>query len=167
MELISQIRANQAEILQRALSKVELAEKHFLADRSGDVSLIVDELTRIASGNPGNLHAADALVASMPKALLEVITQRLGEFQKMYVLNYALKVYDIKKLSFHSGTMLLPTVPKSRGKKLLQVGMQKLIVHWILSTPCWRVEPQLLQGGRDGFLVRGQMQNHSCLKITS
>lgn len=82
VELVSQIRANQAEVLQRALSKVELAEKHFVADRPGDVAQIVDELTRIAAANPSNIQAADALVASVPKALLEVIAERLGEFQK-------------------------------------------------------------------------------------
>lgn len=82
MELVSQIRANQAEVLQRALSKVELAEKHFIADRMSDVNLILDELGRIASANPNNLQAADSLIASIPKALLDVVTGRLNDFQK-------------------------------------------------------------------------------------
>ena len=87
VELISQIRANQADVLQRSLSKVELAEKHFIADRMGDVHTIVDQLERVAAGGPGNVQAADALIASAPKALLEVIAERLGDFKKRYYIS--------------------------------------------------------------------------------
>ena len=81
VELISQIRAQQAEVLQRALSKVEIAEKHFIADRMPDVHMIVEELGRVASAHPSNIQAADSLIQSMPKALLECISMKLSEFQ--------------------------------------------------------------------------------------
>lgn len=82
VDLISQIRSQQADVLQRALSKVELAEKYFLADKMAEVDNVLDELTRVASNNPGNVQAADLLMQSMPRSLIEIIAERLGEFQK-------------------------------------------------------------------------------------
>jgi hypothetical protein len=81
VDLVTRIRAQQAEVLQRALSKVELAEKHFIADRLPDVEEIVEQLGRVASAHPSNMQAADALIHSVPRALLECVAERLGEFK--------------------------------------------------------------------------------------
>jgi hypothetical protein len=79
--LVTRIRAQQAEVLQRALSKAELAERHFIADNVAGAEAIEEELERLASAHPSNMQAADALIHSVPRALLECVAERLGEFK--------------------------------------------------------------------------------------
>lgn len=79
---MSQIRAQQAEVLQKVLSKVELAEKKFLDEKFSDVETILDSLIRTASSNPGNLLAAEAVMDSVPKMLVEFVADRIGDITK-------------------------------------------------------------------------------------
>ena len=64
------------------LTKVELAERHFLEERMGDVSTILDELKRVASIGPGNLQAAEAVMKSTSKMLIEYVIEHAAEMNK-------------------------------------------------------------------------------------
>ncbi len=48
----------------------------------GDVANILDELKRVASTGPGNLQAADAVMKSTPKMLIEYVTEHVAEMNK-------------------------------------------------------------------------------------
>lgn len=82
MELVSQIRAQQGDVLQHVLARVETAENCFLSDQSDEVEAALTELSRIASTSPGNILACEAVAESIPKAIVDYVAEHLDEIQK-------------------------------------------------------------------------------------
>jgi hypothetical protein len=82
VELVSQIRAQQGDVLQYVLTRVEAAENSFLSDQSAEVEAALSELARIASSSPGNILACEVVAESIPKAIIDYVAEHLDEIQK-------------------------------------------------------------------------------------
>jgi hypothetical protein len=74
--LAMKCRANQLEILELVLSKVDEAEQAFLSRREDALDQAIEELRSIASTQPGNIFAATNMCTSYPEAALAILLQK-------------------------------------------------------------------------------------------
>ncbi len=72
-------RANQLEVLEFVLSKVEEAEQAFLSRKETELENVIDQLKNIASSHPTNIHSAVNMSMLYPEAALSILMDKRDE----------------------------------------------------------------------------------------